>query len=158
MNFDEILGGLKNDFDKGPTRISQEELEAQKVDPKDVKLPVIAFSRRELPDLKLPEVRPPSTDRAGRRLAREERIRQWEMKQKFLRTVAVNESIVAVNLMAVRAVERAQEMMMDNLYGHKRRESMNEFMASFTAQCLQLTRSEVLAVIESYLKRIAENL
>jgi len=60
--------------------------------------------------------------------------------------------------MAVRAVDRAQEMMMDNLYGRKRRESMNEFMASFTAQCLQLTRSEVLAVIESYLKRIAENL
>jgi len=80
------------------------------------------------------------------------------MKQKFLRTVAVNESIVAVNLMAVRAVDRAQEMMMDNLYGRKLRESMNEFMASFTAQCLQLTRSEVLAVIESYLKRIAENL
>jgi len=45
VNFDEILGGLKNDFDKGPTRISQEELEAQKVDPKDVKLPVTAFSR-----------------------------------------------------------------------------------------------------------------
>ena len=158
MSIQGILDSLKNEFGSGDNHISREELEAQKVDPKDVKLPLIASSRRELPDVKLPEVRPPSTDRAGRKLAREERIRQCEMKQKFLRTVAVNESIVAVNLMAVRAVDRAQEMMMDNLYGRKRRESMNEFMASFTAQCLQLTRSEVLAVIESYLKRIAENL
>lgn len=158
MNFEDILNGLKNDLDNGQNRISQEELEAQKVDPKDVRLPAMTADRRQVNDIQLPEVQPPSTDRIGRKLASQERIRQWEMKRKFLRTVAVNESIAAVNVHALNLMDRAQELMMDNLYGRKRRDLMNEFMASFTAQCLQLTRSEVLAVIESYLKRIAENL
>ena len=158
MSFEDILDGLRDSFDSGRQGISQEELEAQKVDPKDVSLPTIAFSRRQIPEIRLPEVAPPTGDRTGRKLAEAEKRRQWEMKTKVIRTIAVNESIVAVNVHAVTQMERAQAMMMDNLYGHKRRESMNDFMARFTAQCLQLTQSEILAVIESYLKRISEDL
>ena len=158
MIIDEILRDLGNDSDNDRTRVSEEELEAQKVDPKGVELPLIAFSRREIPGIKLPEVRPPFADRGGRRLARDEQRRQWQIKQKFLRTVATNESILAVNQRALLLLDRAQEIMTDVLYGRKRRESMNEFMAQVTAQLLQLTHSEVMAVAESYLRRISEDL
>ena len=158
LDFEKVLGDPTPESDPERRQVRQEELETQKVDPKDVVLPKVTYTRRHVPDVKVPDVEPPTNDRMGRRLAGAEKQRLWEMKQKFLRTVAVTESLVAVNVHAVTQMDRARELMMDNLYGNRRREAGNELMATFTAQCLQLTQSEILAVTESYLKRISEDL
>ena len=158
-SFDDIFGAYKDEYDRsGQQRVDQEELNRQKQAPKAGKFLVPTVQVSSALTVRTRPVKAPVNNRRGRKLAEAEQIRQWEMDTKTLRTGKAIESVAAVGVYAFRTVDGAQNALADAYFGGKRREVMNPFMRRTAGRCLGLTEAGIMAIAESYPKRIAEDL
>jgi mRNA degradation ribonuclease J1/J2 len=156
--FDSVMDDHEDDYRRKRNRVDQEELDSHKVPADEAGLVPVGSTKRSGAEIRLPAVRPATDSRQSKKLANAEQERQVRMAQTTQRTVLAQNSMVAVAVHAQRQLDLAQEIMIDCLYGVKRRPAMNEFMNQVTSRCLSLAESGVMAILESHPKRIAEDL
>ena len=155
--FDEVFGALKNEYDGGK-RVKQEEVDRRKAAPQEDSLAVFHPRRESDAGIRQPAVKSPTDNRKGRKRAEEEKITQWEMVQTANRSALGNEAVGAVALHAYKTMDRLTGNISDEFYGVKREEGMNKVMSRVGAKCIALGEAGMMAMCESFLKRIADDL
>jgi len=156
--FDSLMDDYERDYRRKRNRVDQEELDQHKVPADEALLVPATPTKGNGTEVRLPAVRPATDSRQSKKLAHAEQESQWRMVQTTQRTVIAQNSMIAVAVHAQRQLDLAQEIMIDRLYGVKRRPAMNQFMNQVTSRCLSMAESGVMAILESHPKRIAEDL
>ena len=145
--------------DNGQRSVSPEDVEKLKQAATDTQVPIGSLSQRtHLPMVPIPEMKPVTNDRKGRREADEARRQLGKIAFNATRTAVTAEAIRSVNTFVHYTLNRTQDEMMDVLYSYTRHEGMNEFMAGATGRLLQLTEAQLIGLAEHHGKRQMENL
>jgi len=146
------------DLEIGQQGIDAEEVERQKTKPGGENMTLSVQSKNTLPVLRTPIARPAVDTRMGRKEAEKEQMRLQQIVYAAQRTALANNSVVAVMVHAHQQLDAAQEAMMSRFIGVGRTKTGNEFMQGVTVKLLALTEASVLSLVESYPKRVAEEL
>jgi hypothetical protein len=136
--------------------IDQQQVAQHKVEATEEGMAPIGQPKGALPVLRTPTARPAVDNRLGRREAEKEQLRLQQIAYYAQRTAMANNSIVAVVVHAHQQLDSTQEAMMSRYVGVTRTKTGNEYMQQVTLKLLALCEASVLSMVESYPKRIAE--
>ena len=155
MGIGDWVNSFLDEFGADP-EIDQEAVKASKATPSEEGMAPIGQPRGVLPVLRAPTARPAVDNRLGRKEAEKEQLRLQRIVYEAQRTAMVNNSIVAVIVHAHQQLDAAQEAMLSRFVGVQRTDTGNQFMSQVTVKLLGLAEAGVLALVESYPKRVAE--
>jgi len=136
--------------------IDSQKVEQHKVAAKEEGMTPISQSKSVLPVIRTPLAKPAVDSRLARKEAEQEQMRLQRIAYDAQRTAMANNTIVAVIVHAHQQLDNAQETMMSRYLGVSRTKTGNEFMQQVTLKLLALAEASVLSMVESYPKRIAE--
>jgi hypothetical protein len=144
--------------ENGKRSVSPEDVETLKRAVSNTKVPIGSLSQRTyLPMVSVPELKPITNDRKGRREADEARRQLGKIALNATRTAVAVEAVRSVNTFVAHTLNRTKDEMMDILNSPTRYEEMNEFMAGATGRLLQLTEAQLMGLAEHHGKRQMEN-
>lgn len=150
----ERLKQIANGNGQAPS--SEEDLKKQ---PSNVPVSVLVPSEATnapMSALHLPDLKPVTNDRAGKRMLQEAQRDMGRVVYQTVKTGMTIESIRKVNTHVVYAVDQGQEEMMQLLYSHARHEGMNEMLGEVIGQRLQHMLAQMAAISEAHFKRLME--
>ena len=154
--FEQLLQGFEDERQR--SRANHKEFAAQQTMAKPDSLTLVPQVPKDTPAVRLPAVKPYAESRQARKEAEAEQRAQWRLVQTTQRTALAVSSMVAVSVHAQRQLNMGAGAMEACLWGEKRTEVMNQFVAQVTAECLARMDAGVMSVIETHPKRLAENL
>ena len=111
---------------------------------------------RNLPALRLPDVKAPFGGRAGKQLANEMREKYFRMWHNWILEKLALESTVALSAYARQVVDDAINQMLDQHLNTEREQAANAFMEEFTEWCIQEMVAAVRAILENHPRRLGE--
>ena len=111
---------------------------------------------RNLPALRLPDVKAPFGGRAGRQIANEMREKYFRMWHNWILEKLALESTVALSAYARQVVDDAINQMLDQHLNTEREQAANAFMEEFTVLCIQDMVAAVRAILENHPRRLGE--
>jgi len=127
--------------------------------PKDVKLPAVSLNQRVwTPTVSVPEIKPFTNDRHGKREASEMQRDLARIATQATKFGVAMQAVRSVNTYVVYSVDQGQADMMEILMNRSRHEGMNETMAAVVSQSLQQMIAQMLALAEHHFKRQMEAL
>lgn len=136
--------------------IDQQKVETQRVGATEEGMTLLNQGKGTLPVVRTPIAKPAVDTRLARKEAEKEQMRLQRLAYEAQRTAMANNTIVAVIVHAQQQLDSAQEAMMSRYLGVSRTKTGNEFMQQVTVKLLALAEASVLSLVESYPKRIAE--
>jgi hypothetical protein len=109
-----------------------------------------------MPRIHLPDSKPSTSDRQGRREAQEQRRALARIVDRAMRGYVKLQAVREVNVAVVAAVDRGQHEMMEILNGRPRQESMDEHLASVVSHSLHQMEAQMQAIAEHHYRCQAE--
>ena len=118
---------------------------------------VLSFSNsRNLPAMRLPDVKPPFGGRAGKQLANEMREKYFRLWHDMILERLAMESTIILTDYAMQVIDAAINQMLDRYLNTDRRQAANALMESFTKWCIQEMVAAVRAILENHPRRLGE--
>ena len=113
-------------------------------------------SSRNLPALRLPEVKPPFGGRAGKQLTNEMREKYFRLWHNLIMERLAIESTVVLSAYARQVIDDAINQMLDQHLNTERRQAANAFMEELTEWCIREMVAAVRAILENHPRRLGE--
>ncbi len=140
--------------------IDPADVEKWKKSPDNIKMLVaLATSQSAVNSgVSIQEITPVSSSRQDKKAAKDIERAQAGMSGELAKAGMAIQVILRMNAYVMYAVQQAQDDITQVVYGYKRHEGMNEFVAAVGSQNLQDTAAEVMAVKGQCFKRVMERL
>jgi len=111
---------------------------------------------RNLPALRLPDVKAPFGGRAGKQVANEMREKYFRLWHNMIMERLALESTVVLSAYARQVIDDAINQMIDQHLNTERRQAANALMEGFTEWCIQQMVAAVRAILENHPRRLGE--
>lgn len=108
--------------------------------------------------LAVPTVRRAMNDRLSRKGAEEQTRKLQEMLYKAQLTTFASQTVAVVAVRAFQAIDQAQEGITTSYYGKDRTKELQEAMNGVAGQLWQMAAAGIMAITETYPKRVSEEL
>ena len=113
-------------------------------------------SSRNLPSIRLPDVKAPYGGRSGKQLANEMREKYFRLWHNLIMERLAIESTVILNDYAMQVIDGAINQMLDRYLNTERLQAANALMQGYTEWCIQQMVAAVRAILENHPRRLGE--
>ena len=111
---------------------------------------------RNLPSVRLPDVKAPFGGRAGKQLANEMREKYFRLWHNLIMERLAVESTIILNDYAMQVIDGAINRMLDRYLNTERLQAANTLMHDYTEWCIQQMVAAVRAILENHPRRLGE--
>ena len=111
---------------------------------------------RNLPSVRLPDVKPPFGGRAGKQVANEMREKYFRLWHNMIMEKLALESTVVLSAYARQVIDDTINQMIDQHLNTERRQAANALMREYTEWCIQQMVAAVRAILENHPRRLGE--
>jgi hypothetical protein len=113
-------------------------------------------TRRNMPALRLPDVKEPYSGRQGHALANEMREKYFRLWHKLVLEQLAIQSAAVLNDYALQIIDESINRMLDRYFSVERHAAANELLQEITQVCIQQLVASVKAILENHTRLIGE--